>query len=308
MSTTVGAVLRNAIRRLTQAGVSEPRAAAEVLLADLLALPRAALYLHPEQPLSPSQEAAYAQRLQRRCDGEPVQYITAKQEFWSLEFEVNPHVLIPRPESELLVEHGIPIVERWCTAHPGQIPSILDVGTGSGNVALSLARALPQSHVWAIDISLDALRVARRNAQRLGVNARLHWLCGDLLTAWRAAPPHCILCVSNLPYVTTAEWHELPREIRAHEPPQAFLGGPDGLDIIRRLLCAVPTLLPSGSTVLLEVGWQQAASVQQFCHAHGGFQASGVYHDYAGIARVVWAQTRVVAPADRIPCRVSQGV
>jgi release factor glutamine methyltransferase len=240
--------------------------------------------------LSPDQKVAYRERLQRRLHGEPVQYITGKQEFWSLEFAVSPHVLIPRPESEILVEQGVRLAQEWCTAHPHARLAVLDVGTGSGNLAISLAQTLPQAHVWAVDRAYAALQVARQNAQRLGMAERLHWLCSDLITAFQDGTQYFALCVANLPYVTTAEWHSLPREIKDYEPPGALCGGKDGLELIRRLVASSPGVLAPGGSLLLEVGWQQAPAMQQMIRHQGHFRATGVYHDLAGIARVVWAQ------------------
>jgi release factor glutamine methyltransferase len=219
-----------------------------------------------------------------------VQYITGKQEFWSLEFAVSASVLIPRPESELLIEHGTPLVQQWCTAYPQACLAVLDVGTGSGNLAISLAHMLPQAHVWAVDRAYVALQVARQNAQRLGVAERLHWVCGDLVTAFHEDRRCFALCVANLPYVTTTEWDSLPREIKEYEPPGALWGGHDGLDLIRRLIATSHEVLAPGGFLLLEVGWQQATAVQIIIQQQGHFSAIGVYHDLAGIERVVWAQ------------------
>jgi len=290
MSQTIGAALRHAMGCLERHGVSEPRAAAEVLLSDLLGTTRPQLYVDGACPLSPDQQAAYRGRLQRRLRGEPVQYITGKQEFWSLEFAVSPHVLIPRPESEILVEQGARLAHEWCTGHPYARLAVLDVGTGSGNLAISLAQMLPQAHVWAVDRAYEALQIARQNAQRLGVAERLHWLCSDLITAFQDGSRYFALCVANLPYVTTAEWHSLPREIKDYEPRRALSGGQDGLELIRRLITSSPEVLAAGGVVLLEVGWQQATAVQEMIRQQGHFSATGVYHDWAGIARVVWAQ------------------
>jgi release factor glutamine methyltransferase len=290
MNQTIGAALRQAIRCLERHGVSEPRAAAEVLLSDLLGTTRPRLYLDAACPLSTDQRAAYDKRLQRRLRGEPVQYITGKQEFWSLEFAVNPHVLIPRPESEVLVEQGARLAQAWYATHPHARLAILDVGTGSGNLAISLAHTLPQAHIWAVDRAYEALQVARQNAQHLGVAERLHWMCSDLLTAFQDGKRYFALCVANLPYVTTTEWHSLPREIKDHEPPGALCGGPDGFDFIRGLIAASPGVLAPGGILLLEVGWQQATATQEMIRQQGHFSSTGVYHDLAGIERVVWAQ------------------
>jgi release factor glutamine methyltransferase len=290
MSTTVGEALRKAVRCLEQAEITEPRAAAEVLLADLLALSRSQLYLEAHRPLTAVQQELYAERIMRRRRGEPVQYITGRQEFWSLEFEVNAQVLIPRPESELLVEHGVRLVRQWQIMRPRLPLYLLDVGTGSGNLAISLAHALPQGLVWGVDNAVEALRVAQRNAQRLGVAARLTWVCGDLLTPFRNGLRRFALCVGNLPYVAMAEWRQLPREIRVYEPAGALLGGRDGLDLIRRMIVLSPDVLAPQGSLLLEVGWQQASAVTDFLQQAGGFQRVGVYRDFAGIERVVWAQ------------------
>jgi len=290
MTQTIGAALRQALRCLERHGVSEPQAAAEVLLSDLLETTRPQLYLDAVCPLSPDQQAAYMERLQRRLRGEPVQYITGKQEFWSLAFAVSPHVLIPRPESEILVEQGVRLAQEWCTTHPHARLAVLDVGTGSGNLAVSLAHTLPQAHVWAVDRAYEALQVARQNAQRLGVAERLHWACSDLITAFQDGKRYFALCVANLPYVTPAEWHSLPREIKHYEPPGALCGGQDGLELIRRLIASSPEVLIPGGMLLLEVGWQQATAAQETIRQQGHFSATGVYHDLAGIERVVWAR------------------
>jgi release factor glutamine methyltransferase len=256
----------------------------------LLGTTRPRLYLDAARPLSTDQQAAYMGRVQRRLCGEPVQYITGKQEFWSLEFAVSPHVLIPRPESEVLVEQGTRLAQAWCAVHPQAHLAILDVGTGSGNLAISLAHTLPQARVWAVDCAYGALQIARQNAQRLGVAERLYWLCTDLVTAFQEGSQAFALCVANLPYVTTAEWQSLPQEIKDYEPPGALCGGRDGLELIRRLIVASPAVLAPGGALLLEVGWQQATAVQEAIRQQGPFCSMGVYHDGAGIERVVWAQ------------------
>jgi len=288
MNISLGDALRKAVQCLTGHGVVEPRPDAEVLLAHVLMLPRSFLYLEARRLLTAVQYERYMTCLMRRKHGEPVQYITGQQEFWSLEFEVTPDVLIPRPESELLVEHGGRFLAQW-EARQQAAPCFLDVGTGSGCVAISLAHAFPQSRGWGGDIALQALQVARRNAHRLGVLARVGWVCGDLVTSFQGGRACFALCVANLPYVTLAEWHQLPREIRDYEPRHALVGGRDGLDLIRRLVATSPEVLAPGGTLLLEVGWQQAAAVVEIVRQRSQFQAVGVFQDVAGIARIVWA-------------------
>jgi release factor glutamine methyltransferase len=290
MSATINTALREAVRCLEAHAIPEARPAAEILLADLLAVTRAHLYLDAHCPLSTTQHDRYIARIQRRLHGEPVQYITGHQEFWSLEFEVNPHVLIPRPESELLVEHGVRFVHQWQRAQQRRPIEILDVGTGSGNLAISLASTLPQSRVTGVDIALGALQVARRNAQRLGVTERVAWVGGDLLTPFRHDCRRFALCVGNLPYVTVTEWGQLPPEIRDYEPTTALLAGEDGLACIQRVVSTSPGLLAPGGTLLLEVGWRQATAVMEIIRHRGDFQEVGGFRDFAGIERIVWAR------------------
>lgn len=290
MSVTIGAALGEARLCLEAHHIPEAGPAAEILLADLLAVTRPHLYFDAHRPLRATHQELYTSRIKRRLRGEPVQYITGRQEFWSLEFEVNPHVLIPRPESELLVEHGIGCARRWRNTREELSLEILDVGTGSGNLAISLAHALPQSRVTGIDISVDALQVAQRNALRLGVADRLTWICGDLVTPLRSDCRYFALCVGNLPYIATAEWEQLPREIREYEPSTALLAGENGLDCIQRLVIASPDVLVPQGTLFLEVGWQQAAAVINIIRQCGRFQEAGVFQDFAGIERVVWAR------------------
>jgi len=144
--------------------------------------------------------------------------------------------------------------------------------------------------VWAVDRAYGALQVARQNAHRHGMAERLHWVCSDLITAFHGGKQCFALCVANLPYVTTAEWHSLPREIKDYEPCGALGGGEDGLEYIRRLVASSSEVLAPGGVLLLEVGWQQATAVQDLIRQQRHFRATGVYHDLAGIERVVWAQ------------------
>jgi len=237
------------------------------------------------------QRDVYAARIQRRLQGEPVQYIMGTQEFWSLPFAVNRAVLVPRPETERLVECGIQHIQQWLARY-APVAYVLDVGTGSGNIAVSLAHTLPTCRVWGIDLSWDALQVARANAQSHAVAHRVGWIQGDLLTSIREANPRFALCAANLPYVTTAEWAQLPREIKAYEPTLALCGGEDGLDLIRRLIVMSPGVLASGGMLLLEVGWQQADAVVKVLDQQHTFIDVGIERDFAGIDRIVWARKR----------------
>jgi release factor glutamine methyltransferase len=290
MSLALRTALQRAARCLQRRQVDEPLADAEVLLADVLTLPRLNLYIDAHRPLSDAQHHAYLAHLCRRMQGEPVQYITGKQEFRSLSFEVNPQVLIPRPESELLVEHGVRWARQWAKRHGESDLRCLDVGAGSGNLGVSLLHELPECRVGAIDSSLAALKVARRNARQLGVADRWFGLCGDLLEPLLPDPSGFAVCVANLPYVTAAEWQALPPHVKDHEPVTALLGGTDGLDVIRRLIATAPDVLASQGVLLLEVGWQQASAAQALAQQTARFEATGVHRDFAGIERVVWAR------------------
>ena len=290
MSAALRSVLRRAARCLERHRVAEPLADAEVLLADVLTLPRLNLYIDAHRPLSDPQHDAYRAHLCRRIRGEPVQYITGRQEFRSLAFEVSPQVLIPRPESELLVEHGARWARQWAKRHEASDLWCLDVGTGSGNLGISLLHELPACTVCAIDSSLTALKVARRNARRLDVATGWRGLCGDLVEPLRCDTPRFAVCVANLPYVTDDEWQALPPHVKDHEPAAALLGGADGLEVIRRLIIAAPAVLAPQGMLLLEVGWQQATAVETLMRQAARFEATGVHRDFAGIDRVVWGR------------------
>ncbi len=290
MSRGLHPILQNAARRLERRQVDEPLADAEVLLADVLTLPRLNLYIDAHRSLSDAQHHAYLAYICRRMQGEPVQYITGKQEFRSLTFEVNPHVLIPRPESELLVEHGARWARQWAQQHGTAELRCLDVGTGSGNLGISLLHELPGCSVYAVDSSLAALKVARRNARQLGVPDRWAGLCGDLLEPLLSDPPCFAVCVANLPYVTAAEWRALPPHVKDHEPAAALLGGADGLDVIRRLIATAPAVLAPLGMLLLEVGWQQAEAVVALMRQTARFETTGAHQDFAGTDRVVWGR------------------
>lgn len=291
MSQTIGELLRRAIADLEREGIAEPKAAAEMLLADLLDLPRLSLFLETHCVLSILQCDAYAERIRRRLQGEPVQYIIGTQEFWSLSFVVSGAVLVPRPETELLVDYGVRHVRQCSTGHAAEI-HLVDVGTGSGNIAVSFAHTVPQSRVWGVDISWDALQVARTNARRHAVADRMTWIQGDLLTSIRQTGRAFAICTANLPYVTTAEWAALPRDIKAYEPALALCGGEDGLDLLRRLVVMSSYVLAPGGLMLLEVGWQQAREVASMLNAQAAFIDVGIEQDLAGIERMVWARKR----------------
>src|SRR5579863_121708 len=227
-TTDVRAALKEAMAQLRAANTPSPTLAAELLLMHTLGCDRTWLYTHPEAALEPSALEKYFALVARRAAGEPTQYLTGKQEFWGLEFEVTPAVLIPRPETEHVVEvalerlgaRGIKISMR--TGEPSPALRIADVGTGSGCLAVALAHELPHAEIFATDISAPALDVARRNAARLGVSNRIHFLEGDLLGPAAISSGSFDLIVSNPPYVAQDEGGTLAREVREHEPHAAL--------------------------------------------------------------------------------------
>jgi release factor glutamine methyltransferase len=276
--TTIRATLETAVPRLEAAGVDSPRLDAELLLAHVMGAARGWLWAHPEAPVPPSAEAHFHALLARRLRREPLPYLLGTWEFYAREFDVTPAVLIPRPETELLVE----AVLAW--ARPRGARRLADIGTGSGAIAVTVAAELPDAEVIAVDLSDDALAVARGNAARHGVGARIDFRRGNLL-APITEPRDAI--VANLPYISDEELRALMPEVRDHEPRLALAGGPDGLDLVRRLITDAPRVLVPGGLLALELGHTQAPAVQALLAPWG---KAWVVMDYAGIARHVLAE------------------
>lgn len=254
-----------------------PHVEAELLLAHLLHQPRAYLWAHPEAALTPQQAADYAAWVQRRAAGEPLPYITGQIEFFGLTFAVTPDVLIPRPETETLVETAL----DWLKAHPDAVA--VDVGTGSGCIAVALTVHAPSLRLYATDISPAALQVARANAERHNVAERITFLEGDLLTP---LPEPLDLILSNPPYVADDEWDALPLSVQ-QEPRLALLSGADGLDAIRRLLAQAPTRLNPGGLLLVEIGERQGEAAQALAQAAFPQAAVSILPDLAAKDRVL---------------------
>jgi release factor glutamine methyltransferase len=291
------------IRRALKEGMAKLRAtfvpshtlAAELLLMHALGRDRTWLYTHPEALLEPAGSEKYFELIARRAAGEPTQYLTGKQEFWGLEFEVTPAVLIPRPETEHVMEVALACLgPRGLKIHmdtglPRERLRVADVGTGSGCLAISLAYELPHAEVFATDISAPALEVARRNATRHAVADHIHFLQSDLLDALRRESHSFDLIVSNPPYVGRNESAELQREVREHEPDAALFAGPTGVEIYARLIEEADELLRPGGMLVLELGHNSAEHVrailaEQKCWANVSFT-----NDLAGIPRVAAA-------------------
>jgi release factor glutamine methyltransferase len=278
----VGEALRQAATRLDSDGVESPRLDAELLLAHVLDVNRAAILARPDGQLTPKQLTLYRNLVARRAGREPLAYIVGHREFFGLDFVVDPRVLIPRPETELLVEHVLRFARHHVPRH------IADVGAGSGAIAVTLAVHLPQVTVYALDDSAGALAVVADNARRHGVAGRVCCLQGDLL---EPLPEPIDLITANLPYVTTGEWAELQPEIRHYEPRAALDGGPDGLALIRRLMETVSSHLHPGGALFLEIGASQGGSVTALAREHIPRVDVQLYQDYAGLDRIVVMRT-----------------
>jgi release factor glutamine methyltransferase len=277
----IGGQLRAAKDRLTQAGCDSPRLDAELLLAHALGLGRAQLYARWEHRLSDEQQRVYLGLVQRRVQREPLAYIVGHKEFFGLEFEVDQNVLIPRPETELLVEQAIRIAHQ--IAPDGDL-KIADVGTGSGAIAVSLAIALSDATVDAVDRSVEALAVAARNCRRHGVDSRVRLLRGHLLLA---LPEPVDIVVANLPYISRSEFAIVAPEIRLFEPVEALDGGEEGLDLIRRLLEQAVRQPKPPRVILLEIGSTQGEAVLDMAGKIFVGAEMFLFQDYAGLDRIV---------------------
>jgi release factor glutamine methyltransferase len=277
---SVGDALRAASERLAAAGVPEPRADAEVLLARALGTTRAGVIAAAGRPLAPPTARALEVLVARRAAREPLHHLIGEREFWSLPIAVDRRVLVPRPETELLVETALRVA-------PGA-RRVLDVGTGSGAVAVALARELPAARVWASDRERDALAVARANLGRLAPGVAL--VCGDLLAPFGAGTFD--LVVSNPPYVAAGEIDTLMPEVRDHEPRAALAGGLDGLGVLRALVAGAARVLAPGGWLAVEMGAGQAEAVAGLVEADGRYAATHTARDPAGVERVLAARRR----------------
>ncbi|ACH40700.1 peptide chain release factor methyltransferase [Citrifermentans bemidjiense Bem] len=260
---------------LAEKGVENPRLEAEWMLCEALSLDRVGLYLNFDKPLSDAELALYRGMVARRGRREPLQYILGSQEFMGLEFRVTPAVLIPRHDTEVLVTEAVKRGEA-CR-------SILDIGTGSGCVAVAVAKALPEAEVFTVDVSADAIEVARGNAERNGVTVQ--FFQGSLFEPF--AGKRFDMLVSNPPYITSADLATLQQEVRDFEPAGALDGGGDGLDFYRRITADAPAYLNPGGWLLFEVGAGQAGEVLELLNSGGFSNERFSQTDPAGIERVV---------------------
>jgi release factor glutamine methyltransferase len=274
--TTIAATLEDAYRRLGPTSTSA-RLDAQILLAETLKVDRAYVLAYGERELTPDQAAAYESWITRREGGEPVAYLLGRRAFYDRELIVSPAVLIPRPETELLLEMAI----AWAEDRPSL--TAVDVGTGSGALAVTFKAHVPGAQVYATDLSPDALAIARRNAEAHGVEVTL--MKGDLLAPVIGIGLSVDLVMANLPYITSGDLPAL--EVSRHEPILALDGGADGLDLVRRLLAQIPRVCEPGALALLEIGAGQGAAVLEAARSILRPAQIDVFPDYAGHDRIV---------------------
>ncbi len=276
--------LAGAIRELEDSGVPDALADAEYLLSFVIKTKRHELYLYPEKRLSERESAEFRDFIKKRVSRQPAQYITGETEFRGLVFKVSPDVLIPRPETELLVEEAIEFIRGFPDTE-----IVIDLCTGSGCVAVSIARECAGAQVYAVDISNEALKVASLNAEANGVASRINFLRGDLFAPLAGLSGKARVIVSNPPYVSDEDIEKLDPEVKDFEPMTALRGGVDGLDFIRRIVAGSPRYLLPGGRLMMEIGWGQAERVEEIMTRHGLYRDIRIRKDLSGIERVVMA-------------------
>ena len=280
---TVGRLLTWTTEWLGARDSDSPRLDAEVLLAHVRGCPRIALYTAFGTPVSDQERGRFRELVKRRGEGEPVAYLVGSREFFSLPFSVTKDVLVPRPETEGLGGRSIDL----CKA--AAAPRIIDVGTGSGAIAVTLATRLPKATIVATDISSAAIAVARANAEHHGVANRMTFVQCDLMSDPRAAGPWNVI-VSNPPYVREDEFEALPRDVRLHEPRTALVSGPTGVEVVERLVAAALTALAPGGWLLVEIGPAVVAAAEAAIARQPGLLPEATLKDMAGLPRIVQAR------------------
>jgi release factor glutamine methyltransferase len=285
---TIAEALREAATALRVAGLAEPRREAGSLLSHAVGRDSAFLITHADETLTPAERATFRDAVARRAAGEPFQYIAGRQEFYGLEFEVTPDVLIPRPETELLVETALELLRDTPS------PFVCDVGTGSGCVAVALLHGRQDARGFALDVSPAALHIAARNAARHGVEGRLRLLVSDCFDALGAGEHEGVrfdLIASNPPYIAAEDFAGLQREVREHEPRAALTPGGDGLSVIRRLVAEAPRFLKPGGHLLIEIGFGQHEPVAALVDGEV-WTLLDIHEDLQGVPRTVALKLR----------------
>ncbi len=284
---TIGEIITKTVPFLNEKKIPNPRLEADLMLAEVLNYPRVKLYSQWDQPLQPAEVQRYREIIVKRVQGQPLAYLTGNKSFLSWEFAVNPSVLIPRPETEILVEAAFDLVKS-----KDQITGV-DIGTGSGIIAVSLAKLLPNSIWFATDISQEALEVAKENAHSLGVDSRITFLNGDLFQSLfdkEVSLGKFDLIVSNPPYIPHDELEKLQPEVK-QEPKLALDGGPDGLEIFRRLIPQAYDILADEGFLIFEHGYDQRVQLEEI-GTEQGFSCRSL-PDLAGLDRVLVCEKRV---------------
>jgi release factor glutamine methyltransferase len=288
---TILEILNGSTNYLRDHRIENPRLNAELLLAHSLNLSREGLYIHLHEQLKEEEKDELERLIERRIRGEPLQYILGHLEFWAFDLKVNPHVLIPRPETELLVEQGLSILSKDSFETPH---CVLELGTGSGAITISLAKELKDVFLVATDISRDALVLAMGNAKSAGVIHQIEFVNGDLFAPFRFFKERkpFDLILSNPPYINRSEIQGLPKEVKDYEPISALDGGEDGLEFYRRITSQAPFYLRKRGWILMEVGQGQGSKVSDLIEKGGCFNEPELIRDFSGIERVVQAQIK----------------
>lgn len=281
---TILKLIRWATERFQQEGLENPRLDAEVLLGEALKADRVFLYTHFDQPLQPQELERFRSFLLRRLRREPVAYIIGEKDFWSRSFKVTPDVLIPRPETEILVGEALKICEEINNGFQGQL-QILEIGTGSGVIGITLAKEIPKALILATDICKRALAVAEENARRHEVKDRIQFLLGDLFNPIPKGMAFDMI-VTNPPYVPREELPFLMPEVRDYEPRQALDGGDQGLDFYRQVFPRIGEFLKRGGWFIGEIGRDQKDAIKALAEAESNLDSLGFIKDFQGIDRV----------------------
>jgi release factor glutamine methyltransferase len=275
-------------------GIDSPRTTAEILLAHVLKLKRIDLYVRYDQPLFGEELEQFKALLKRRINREPVAYIVRGKEFWSMELSVTEDVLIPRPETECLVEAAVHVLGDDSNPQPKRI---LELGTGSGAVVLAMAYQNPCHFYFASDVSVKAVKIAVENARHHCLDARIHFFSGDWFSALNMGKSSFDLILSNPPYIKTAVLHRLQPEISKYEPVVALDGGEDGLCCLRRIILGVHPYLKPGGTLLLEIAHDQKEDVYKIMVECGCYEHFGCTQDYSGYDRVIRMRKKILQAA-----------
>jgi len=288
---TIFGLLNWSTNTLKDHEIENPRLNAELLLASSLNLSTEGLYAHLHDQVKEREKGELERLIQRRISGEPLQYILGHQEFWSIDFKVDRRVLIPRPETELLVEQSLSILSKTSFK---RILSVLEIGTGSGAIAIALAKEMKNIFLVATDISKGALALAMENAKSVGVQSQIEFVNGDLFGPFRPSRERKFfdLILSNPPYIIRTEIGSLAKEVRDYEPIVALDGGEDGLEFYRRLISQAPFYLREGGWLLLEIGQGQRLLVSELIEGGGNFLKPDCIPDLSGIERVVKVQRK----------------